>query len=391
MYDFQLEMPTTAAVLFGCAVFFLVLVWVFYIRPVRRVTHAIEASENDEVPEVSVSASVIVFACDEADALKHLLPIILGQRYDSPFEVIVVNEGQSDATVAVVERLRNIHNNLYLTHTPDGARQLSRKKLALMIGIKAARYPVVVHTTASARIDSEDWLARMTAPFATEGVEVVIGHSFIDPSQDKGLGRRGRTFNSAADDVVWLASALKGRPYRGTELNLAYTRDAFFRNRGFSRSLNLKYGDDDLFVNEIANKDNTAVVLHPDSVVKRTAWNVPRVYKELRSRYRFTGRQLSHIPRFMQTLGTWLLWLILCLSVAGALLMLPNLLGVVIGAVIILAALIWPTVVWRKAIKVMYGKSMMLTLPWLAFMRPFANIVSSLKAKKNNKYNYTWN
>ena len=392
MYSFQFEIPTTSLILFLTAGLLVVLLIFIYLRPLWKIANRVAGSEKSELtPSGDVPVSVIIFASDEAEALRRLLPSILGQKYHAPFEVIVVNEGQSDSTAEIVERLKLIHDNLYLTYTPDGARQLSRKKLALMIGIKAARYPVIVHTTATGVIDSDEWLAHITEPFRNPEVEVVLGYSSIDSSEDKGFGKRSRIFNSVSDDVPWINAALAGKPYRGQELNLAYTREAFFRNRGFSHSLNLKYGDDDIFINEITSRDNTRVVLHPDSMVKRKAWNVKRSYRQLRSRYRFTGRFLPKTARLLQTLGSLLLWIISILSIVGAFLMLPNLLGVVIGAIIVFGVCITSVLLWRRTISSLTCKKLMFSLVPLIYGLPLSNAIAAFKSMRKRKYNYTWN
>lgn len=392
MYSFQFDIPFTACLLFGIAILLLILLLWIYLRPVRRIRSRMRGLMSDDVSsEDCRPVSVIVYASDEAESLRHLLPSLLGQDYPAPFEVIVVNEGSSDSTAEVVARLRNIHDNLYLTYTPDGARQLSRKKLGLMIGIKAARFPIVVQTTAAASIPSDKWLRQMVAPFANPATEVVIGPAALNPECDTTFGRRYRAFNDAADTIAWLNAALSGSPYRGSELNLAYTRDVFFRNRGFSRSLNLKYGDDDIFVSEIVGGRNSAVVLHPDAVVYRNAYNLPRTYRELRSRYIFTGQNISHTARYMQAIGSLMLWAIIGLCVAGAWVMWPNLLGVAIGAIIVLGVLVLSTLAWKSAIKTLSGKRLLFSLPYLMLTRPLANGVAWIKAKKNKKYNYTWN
>ena len=113
------------------------------------------------------------------DRLTRLLPRLLEQRYEPGFEVIVVNEGGSVATSDVVSMLASQHRNLYLTYTPDGARSLSRKKLALMLGIKAAQNRVVVHTMATATITSPLWLASIMRHFSDPSVEVVLGKSMM--------------------------------------------------------------------------------------------------------------------------------------------------------------------------------------------------------------------
>lgn len=50
----------------------------------------------------------------------------------------------------------------------------------------------------------------------------------------------------------------------GVGRNLAYKKELFFKNKGFASHLKVLSGDDDLFVNEVASKTNTAVSLDPD-------------------------------------------------------------------------------------------------------------------------------
>ena len=92
-------------------------------------------------------ASIIVYSQNDPAPLENLLPVILAQNYPANFEVIVVNDGDSVDVRNTVGTLSDIHRNLYLTHTPDGARSLSRKKLGITLGIKAARHDIVVLTT----------------------------------------------------------------------------------------------------------------------------------------------------------------------------------------------------------------------------------------------------
>src|SRR3546814_7845949 len=49
-------------------------------------------------------------------------------------------------------------------------------------------------------------------------------------------------------------------PYMGVGRNLSYKRSLFFRHKGFASHLHLRSGDDDLFVNRAASKENTRIV-----------------------------------------------------------------------------------------------------------------------------------
>jgi len=346
---------------------------------------------DDTIAALSLPpASVVVFAQDQASWLEELLPDLLSQDYPAGFEIIVVNEGASDATRDLVEHLAMSHPNLYLTYTPDGARNLSRKKLGLTIGIKAATNPVVVNISAASRVPSERWLRSIMAPFADKETEVALGYAA--PSDgDNSYGRRRRAYDYAADTVTWLSSALAGKPYRGTEYNLAYTRDIFFRNKGFSRSLNLVNGDDDIFVNEIATGDNTAVVLSPDSMVIANFRDHRMAHEDLRRRHSFTGHRLPAAPRRLMYLSSWVLLATLVAATVAVAMFPYNVIALAAAVVIILTALTSVCVAWRNVMRALNLRPVCLTAPYLTIMRPWRRLSLAFRSRGSRTRNYTWN
>jgi glycosyltransferase involved in cell wall biosynthesis len=347
--------------------------------------------DPERVPDPALEpASIVVYAQDQADNLSRLLPQLLEQQYAPGFEIIVVNEGESEATRDIVDTLRITHRNLYLTFTPDGARNLSRKKLALMLGIKAARNRVVVNTTATASIPSTHWLETMMRNFTDKSTEIVLGYA-VPADTDNALGKHRHAFDTIAAGVTWLTAAIAGKPYRGTEYNIAYTRDIFFRNKGFSRSLNLRHGDDDIFISEIATRHNTAVELSEPSIVRLNFYNHSRELAELHRRHEFTGRFISRSSRRLMALGAWLMWATIGLAAAAAVTAIPNLLATAIAAVIIIALLITTALTWRSAMRALGSRPLLLTVPRLALTLPFRNIIRAIDYRLHKGRNYTWN
>ncbi len=49
----------------------------------------------------------------------------------------------------------------------------------------------------------------------------------------------------------------------GVGRNLAYKKSEFFKTKGFIKHIQVKSGDDDLFIQEAASKSNTAFTLQP--------------------------------------------------------------------------------------------------------------------------------
>ena len=53
----------------------------------------------------------------------------------------------------------------------------------------------------------------------------------------------------------YLGYALAGRPYIGIGRNMAYRKELFYAQKGFSAHLDLQRGDDDLFINKAATPE----------------------------------------------------------------------------------------------------------------------------------------
>ncbi|HVK96550.1 MAG TPA: glycosyltransferase family 2 protein, partial [Flavisolibacter sp.] len=83
---------------------------------------------------------------------------------------------------------------------------------------------------------------------------------------------RFETFHTA---LQYFGFALAGKPYMGVGRNLAYRKSLFLKNKGFSSINQIPSGDDDLFINKVATKNNTAVVLDPEAFTyskPKTRW-----------------------------------------------------------------------------------------------------------------------
>ena len=269
----------TALWLIGACALCVLAVAAFYFFRVRTVVNyrrRADGERPDKPDSDYLPASVIIYSQGDAENLHELLEVVLNQDYPAAYEVIVVNEGEASDVRDTVGMLRNRYPNLYLTFTPEGVVNLSRKKLALTLGIKAARYDVAVLTTTAATVTSPLWLRRMTWRFDKNSpAEVVLGFAAVDPGEDSAHGCRRRAFDFVAESVRWLSVAIAGKPFRGTEYNIAYRRSLFLKNKGFARSLNLHYGDDDIFISEIANRHNTQVELSDDRSAARRQPSAP--------------------------------------------------------------------------------------------------------------------
>ncbi len=239
----------------------------FRARNMRRDSHKHSATE---LPPLSV----VIYAGDEPDNLRHNLLKILQQDYPQPFEVIVINNGNNDNNDYIAE-LKEKYPNLHQSFVPDSSRYISHKKLALTLGIRASKYDWIVLTNADCVPRTDQWL-RLIAGNFTPGTEIVLGYGGYE--YDRGWLNKCASYDSLFTAMRYMGYALAHSPYMGLGHNLAYRKAFFYKNKGFSGHLDLRGGDDDLFVNMTCNGSNTRVEVNPNATILRstpvsaTAW-----------------------------------------------------------------------------------------------------------------------
>lgn len=196
---------------------------------------------TQELPPISV----IICAREESENLRRNLGAVLEQDYPL-FEVIVINDGNTDESEDYLTILEEKYPHLYHSFVPDSSRYISRKKLAVTLGIKASKYEWLVFTNANCMPQSNQWLRLMARNF-TSRTQVVLGYSGYE--RGKGWLHKRVAFDNLFTSMRYLGFALAGSPYMGIGRNLAYRKELFYQQKGFSAHLNLQRGDDDLFIN----------------------------------------------------------------------------------------------------------------------------------------------
>lgn len=208
--------------------------------------------------------SVIICAKNESENLRKFLPAVLEQDYPQ-YEVIVINDGSTDESEDLLSALEEKYDHLYHSFTPENSRYISRKKLALTLGIKASKHEWLVFTEANCKPVSNQWLRLMARNF-TPRTDVVLGYYGYEYA--KGWFNRLVAFDALFHSLRYLGWALAGSPYMGIGRNMAYRKSLFFEQKGFSAHLNLQRGDDDLFINQVAKGFNTKVETALDATVR---------------------------------------------------------------------------------------------------------------------------
>ncbi|GIV26843.1 MAG: glycosyl transferase family 2 [Bacteroidia bacterium] len=236
------------------AFLFIILTYLRYYLPAIRY--------KDNFSEKKIPVSVVICAKNEEENLDQNLPHILNQDYPD-YEVVIVNDCSIDNTEAVIDKYYQLYpSKIRKVNIPESENYKHGKKMAIFIGIKHAKHEHLVFTDADCRPSSNQWLRIMASHFA-EGKEIVLGYGKYD--EKEGILNKLVRYDTLTIALQYFSCAIRGNPYMGVGRNLAYTKSLFFRNKGFANHYHVNSGDDDLFVNETATTQNTAVCLHPDA------------------------------------------------------------------------------------------------------------------------------
>jgi len=226
--------------------------------------------KKKELPPATPPTSVVICARNEDDNLVEFLPRIFEQEYPE-FEVVVVNDCSFDNTGDILKEFSMKYPNLKIVTIKEDDTYSHGKKIALMMGIKGAKYEHLLLTDADCRPSSKDWLMNMMQHFQGD-TEIVLGYGAYE--KQKGFLNKLIRFDTFMIALQFLSFALARKTYMGTGRNLAYKKSLFFKMKGFGSHYHIESGDDDLFVNEAATKQNSKVEVsigsHTVSKVKRT-------------------------------------------------------------------------------------------------------------------------
>ena len=209
---------------------------------VRRIAKAYRDNAEDETagPQCAAafpSLTVVVYDYARISDIEGYLQSLAAQDYPN-FSVVFVSNASAAEARELEEAYATRYPDFHFTFIPPGSHNLSRRKLALTVGIKAAKGEYVLTTLSNCRIPSERWLSLMMEPITSgSGKDICLGISRPDFAQLRGAGKWYRQFDFTVRTAQWLAAATDGRTVRGDGFNLLFRRDLFFDAKGYSQTI----------------------------------------------------------------------------------------------------------------------------------------------------------
>lgn len=230
-------------------------------------------NQKDKKKSLEIPVSVIICAKNEADNLGNFLPSIINQKY-SDFEIVLINDASSDDTLAIMQSFKKKHQNIKIIDVENIEAFWGNKKYALTLGIKAATHKHLLFTDADCKPISKYWISEMSQKFSDEKT-IVLGYGKY--KKEHSLVNLFVRFETLLAAIQYFSYAKLGSPYMAVGRNLAYHKDEFFNVKGFINHIHIKSGDDDLFIQDAANKENTVICTSEKSF---TVSEAPKSFKE---------------------------------------------------------------------------------------------------------------
>ena len=234
------------------------------INPFLRSLRFPKTEENEEDTPVSKEPiTVIITAHDNLPELERNLPLFLKQQYAADYQVIVVCQSTDAETQDYLKRLSAENPHLYYTYIPESSRYMSRKKLQITLGVKAAKYEWIILTEPNCKPKNDNWLTAMSQHFC-QSCNLVLGYVELD-EETKGV----RRFDSIRKAFYLLRRAQHSYGYRSHMPNVAFRKSQFMQEQGYQGNLEYVRGEYDFLVNKYGQLGETAVVLDSDAWLVR--------------------------------------------------------------------------------------------------------------------------
>lgn len=209
-----------------------------------------------------ISISVIVCAKNEAENVIRFIPLLAEQNYPD-YEIILIDDASSDNTLEIFEEFEKQYGNIRLVKVKNNEAFWGNKKYALTLGIKSAKKDYLLFMDADCYPATKDWISTISAQFTMQKT-IVLGYGGYEKIANSFLNKMIR-FETLLTAVQYFSWAKIGRPYMGIGRNLAYKKDEFFNVNGFISHIQIRSGDDDLFINQVAKSKNTTICYAPES------------------------------------------------------------------------------------------------------------------------------
>lgn len=356
---------------------------------------------NRENEKDSPKVSIVFYSQGDEEEMENFMDSIADQSYEN-YEVICVRDTNSETIKDSKERYEEKYPNLYMTFIPPRSFNLSRRKLAFTVGVKAAQGEIILLTDPECRPDSPRWIEEMCVRFADRKVDMVLGYVAYSFRSMAKIKRLYRSFLSLCASCMWISAARRGKPFRGDSCNMAFRRRMFMESGGYTASNFLHAGEDDLFVVNNAGDGNIVLQVNPEArmTVNYSTPEGVRTWERRRETLDFISHFLPRKPFVHSAISSCLQWISLIILVgeiilsifmlAGEYDFISSLIYLIIGSFALLMLWIGDIIIYRQTACAYGSPRLLFTVPFFMLWKPIGNFLFRLRHWKSRRKNYTW-
>ncbi|MBQ3858185.1 glycosyltransferase [Segatella bryantii] len=256
-----------------CIIVILLAIMASLINPLL---HRISVVDNEYVADQLPPISILIPEHDNAKELDQNLALFLNQKYPIDYQIIVITEEGHGDTEDVLKKYSN-NSHLYTTYIPQSSRYMSRKKLQITLGVKAAKHEWILLTDPSCKPLNENWLATMASKCNNQ-TNIVLGYTTLEEGTNE--YRRFEHINTAH---YILNQANRGQAYITNMQNLMFRKSEFLQKGGFLGNLDQIRGEYYFLVNKFSEDSKTKIITDRDSWLEEQEpsdkeWNNRHLY-----------------------------------------------------------------------------------------------------------------
>ena len=336
--------------------------------------------QKTETAENQPPVSILITAHDNLAELERNLPMFLRQQYAADYQVIVVCQSTDGETQDFLKR--TAAENLYYTYIPESSRYMSRKKLQITLGVKAAKHEWIILTEPNCRPSNDKWLQTMVRQ-CQDPNHLVLGYVALD-EETKSV----RRFDSIRKAYYVLRRAQQTYGYRSHMPNVAFRKSDFMKEQGYQGNLEYVRGEYDFLVNKYAAYGDTAVELDCDAWLIHDeptdkAWHNAHLYLQA------SRKSLTRSKSMMSLMAMDHLFLIASLATLAYAILMQDWILTGIAGFALLLLLILRTVIAHKAIKHFDDDISMLKLPFYEYGIIWRNLANKIRYWRADKNDFT--
>lgn len=350
--------------------------------------------ETDAGPRELPKISIILPTHNQAYFLEKNLPLLLEQDYPA-FEIIVADEASTDDTADVLKRMEKKYTHLRHTFVPSSARYIGRKKLAITLGIRAARAEWCLLTEPDCQPVSNRWLQYIGRRM-NDGTDFILGYATY--LNDGSRTARRAIYERLRYQLRCYRAGINGKAIGADGCNLGIRKSRFMEMQGFAKSLTIPFGEATLLTDALSGRKDSAAELHNKAMIrqelpKRSILLNERIYHQETLRH-ISGK--GCLFRLRESCASWFTWIFTFSAICYATLRTamfinspmtsPTQLYTDASFLILLASgMSLPVILLRKSTNDMGERPFGTMLYWYALIQPFRNLLQKMRCYRHRQ------